>query len=55
MNIDLNDEATEYGQVDRPPAADGMRWGIEQMLECGIAAHDVERMTKVNPTRLLGL
>lgn len=47
--------ATDYGQVDSPPAPEGMRWCIEQMLECGIAAHDVERMTKVNPTRLLGL
>lgn len=47
--------ATDYGQADSPPAPEGLRWYIEQMLECGIAAHDVERMTKVNPTRLLGL
>jgi hypothetical protein len=47
--------ATDYGQVDSPPAPDGMRWYIEQMLECGISADDVERMTKINPARLLGL
>lgn len=47
--------ATDYGQTDSLPAPEGMRWYIAQMLECGIAAHDVERMTKANPTRLLGL
>jgi len=47
--------ATDYGQVDSPPASEGMRWYIEQMLECGISPNDVERMTKVNPSRLLGL
>jgi len=47
--------ATDYGQVDSPPAPEGMRWSIDQMLECGIPAQDVERMTKVNPSRLLGL
>jgi hypothetical protein len=47
--------ATDYGQIDSPPAPEGMRWYIEQMLECGIPAHDMERMTKINPSRLLGL
>jgi hypothetical protein len=47
--------ATDYGQVDSPPAPEGMRWYIAQMLESGIPARDVERMTKVNPSRLLGL
>jgi microsomal dipeptidase-like Zn-dependent dipeptidase len=47
--------ATDYGQVDSPPALDGMRWYIAQMLECGISANDVERMTRVNPSRLLAL
>jgi predicted metal-dependent phosphotriesterase family hydrolase len=32
-----------------------MRWYIAQMLECGIQAEDIERMVKVNPSRLLGL
>jgi hypothetical protein len=47
--------ATDYGQVDSPPAPEGMRWYIAQMLECGISAKDAEVMTKVNPSRLLGL
>ncbi len=47
--------ATDYGQVDSPPAPDGMRWYIERMLECGISADDVTRMTTSNPARLLGL
>ena len=47
--------ATDYGQVDSPPAPEGMRWYIDQMLECGIPAKDVEVMTKANPSRLLGL
>jgi len=47
--------ATDFGQVDSPPAPEGMRWYIAQMLECGIPVADVERMTKVNPSRLLGL
>jgi predicted TIM-barrel fold metal-dependent hydrolase len=47
--------ATDYGQVDSPPAPEGMRWYIEQMLECGLAAVDVERMLWTNPARLLGL
>jgi len=47
--------ATDYGQVDSPPAPDGMRRYIEQMLECGISPHDVECMSKINPSRLLGL
>jgi hypothetical protein len=47
--------ATDYGQVDSPPAPEGMRWYIAQMLECGIPAADIERMVTVNPSRLLGL
>ena len=47
--------ATDYGQVDSPPAPEGMRWYVAQMLEYGISAKDVEIMTKANPSRLLGL
>jgi len=47
--------ATDYGQVDSPPAPEGMRWYIEQMSESGIPPEDIERMVKVNPSRLLGL
>ncbi len=28
--------ATDYGQVDSPPAPEGLRWYIAQMLEHGI-------------------
>jgi len=47
--------ATDYGQVVSPPAPDGLRWYIEQMLACGIPAADVEMMVRVNPAKLLGL
>ena len=47
--------ATDYGQMDSPPAPEGMRWYIAQMLEHGIPAKDVEVMARVNPTRLLGI
>jgi len=47
--------ATDFGQVDSLPAPDGLAWYISQMLECGIPARDIERMTKENPARLLGL
>jgi hypothetical protein len=47
--------ATDFGQVDSPPAPEGLAWYISQMLECGIPATDIERMTKENPSRLLGL
>jgi hypothetical protein len=47
--------ATDFGQVDSPPAPEGMAWYIGQMLECGIPAADIEVMTRGNPARLLGL
>jgi hypothetical protein len=47
--------ATDYGQVDSPPAPEGMRWYIAQMLECGVSPADIQVMTKANPSRLLGL
>jgi hypothetical protein len=47
--------ATDYGQVDSPPAPEGMRRYIAQMLGCGIPSTDIDVMTKVNPSRLLGL
>ncbi len=47
--------ATDYGQVDSPPAPEGMRWYIAQMLKCGVSPADIEIMTKANPSQLLGL
>lgn len=46
--------ATDYGQVDSPPPPQGMLRYIEEMLEHGISATDVEMMVKVNPARMLG-
>jgi microsomal dipeptidase-like Zn-dependent dipeptidase len=47
--------ATDYGQVDSLPAPEGMCWYIGRMLEAGIPAADIRRMTQENPSRLLGL
>ena len=47
--------ATDYGQVDSPPPADGLLWYIERMLECGISPQDIDLMVRVNPKRLLGI
>ena len=47
--------ATDFGQVDSPPAPEGMGWYIGQMLEAGIPPEDIRLMTRENPSRLLGL
>ena len=47
--------ATDYGQVDSSPPPQGMLRYIEEMLEHGISATDVEMMVRVNPARMLGL
>lgn len=47
--------ATDYGQVDSPPAPEGMCWYIAQTLECGVSPAEIEVMTKANTSRLLGL
>jgi hypothetical protein len=47
--------ATDFGQMDSPPAPEGMGWYIGQMLEAGIPPEDIRRMTRENPARLLGL
>ncbi len=47
--------ATDYGQTDSPPAPQGLGWYIGQMLDYGLPAKDIELMTKVNPSRLLGI
>ncbi len=47
--------ATDLGQTVCPPPADGLRWYIAQMLECGISADEITLMTKTNPARLLDL
>lgn len=47
--------ATDYGQPNSPPAPTGMLEYVELMLAEGIPASDIEIMTKVNPSKLLGL
>jgi len=47
--------ATDLGQRECPPPADGLCWYIAQMLECGISPAEIAQMTKANPARLLGL
>jgi hypothetical protein len=47
--------ATDFGQVDSPPAPEGMGWYIGQMLGAGIPAADIRLMTRENPSRLLGI
>jgi hypothetical protein len=47
--------ATDFGQMESPPAPEGMHWYITRMLECGIPPTDIELMIKANPSRLLGL
>jgi len=55
VGVETSIMATDYGQVTTPPVPDGFLWYIEQMLECGIPARDIETMVKVNPGRLLDL
>ena len=47
--------ATDFGQMDSPPAPEGRGWYIGQMLEAGIPPEDIRLMTRENPSRLLGL
>lgn len=55
VGVESSVMATDYGQLDSPPPADGLLWYIERMLECGIRSEDVEMMVRDNPGRLLSL
>ncbi|MHB8104476.1 MAG: DUF6282 family protein [Dehalococcoidales bacterium] len=46
---------TDFGQIDNPPATEGLRAFIQAMLQGGIAEKDIEIMVKKNPARLLNL
>jgi hypothetical protein len=46
---------TDLGQVVNPPHADGMLAFIEGMTSLGFSQAAIDRMTRVNPARLLGL
>jgi hypothetical protein len=47
--------ATDFGQAENPPPAEGMRHYIREMLDSGFSQHEIERMTRANPAELLGL
>jgi hypothetical protein len=46
---------TDFGQIDNPPAPEGLKGFIRAMLENGIPEKDIEIMVKKNPARLLSL
>jgi hypothetical protein len=46
---------TDFGQIDNPPAPDGLRAFITAMMNCGISEKDLAIMVKTNPSQLLNL
>ena len=46
---------TDFGQIDNPPAPQGLKLFIAAMLENGIPEKEIEIMVKKNPSRLLNL
>jgi hypothetical protein len=47
--------STDYGQKRNLAPVEGMRLFIRDMLRCGVAGADVERMVRANPRELLAL
>jgi len=47
--------STDLGQVGLPPPAEGLATYISQLRAQGITQRELDRMTKENPARLLGL
>jgi hypothetical protein len=46
---------TDFGQIDNPPAPEGMKAFIQALLKGGIKATEIESMVKKNPARLLNI
>jgi hypothetical protein len=46
---------TDFGQIDNPPAPEGMKDFLRVLLEGGINEKEIETMVKKNPARLLNL
>jgi microsomal dipeptidase-like Zn-dependent dipeptidase len=46
---------TDFGQIDNPPAPEGMKAFIQVLLKGGIDEKGIETMVKKNPARLLNL
>ncbi len=47
--------STDFGQIDNPPAPEGLKLFIAAMLKNGISEKDIETMVKKNPAKLLKL
>lgn len=46
---------TDYGQVHNVPVVEALSEFIEQLLDCGISAAEIETMVQRNPQALLGV
>jgi hypothetical protein len=46
---------TDFGQIDNPPAPEGLRIFITAMLNNGVSEKEIEMMVKTNPTKLLDI
>jgi len=46
---------TDFGQIENPPAPEGLRDFIKVLMEGGIEENEIEIMVKKNPARLLNL
>lgn len=46
---------SDLGQVQSPPPTEGLREFVQMFISLGASAHDIDVMTKDNPSRLLSL
>jgi hypothetical protein len=47
--------SSDLGQASAPPHAEGMRMLLRSLLDVGASYDELEKMTKANPAKLLGL
>lgn len=45
--------STDVGQIFSPPPVEAMRLFIRHMIVCGLSRHEIDLMTKVNPSKIL--
>ena len=55
VGVDTTVIATDLGQPDTPPPAEGLRLYADKLCSAGFATDDVRRMMRDNPLSLLGL
>jgi len=55
VGVDRCVMATDFGQIRNPHPIEGMCQYIHMMLDNGFSSSDVEKMTKDNPAKLLGI